>query len=100
MIMLTDGKRTFGISMETWDGNHYSPDMAAEFFEVGSLPCDDDGAYIVPDVDYCIDYARDWQDGHGDFAEDSDTKNRTVLVASLEEIQDFKRRLRMYVGGI
>lgn len=80
MIMLTDEKKTFGISMKIWDGDHYSPDMAAEFFEVGSLPCDEYGAYIVPDVEYCIDYARDWQDGHGDFAGDTDTENRLVIA--------------------
>lgn len=37
--------------------------------------------YFVDDVDYCIEYAKDWQYCRGDFAEDTDEENnRAVFV--------------------
>lgn len=34
-------------------------DFAQDWLNAGLLPCDDDGAYVVNDIDYIIDYAAD-----------------------------------------
>lgn len=75
MIILTDGKKTVSVEMVEWDGGSYSPDWSADFFEVGSLPKryidglpgGQDCAYIVPDVDYCIDQANDCANYRGEY---------------------------------
>lgn len=60
MTKLTDGKRTVEISMMVWMGTCFAPDWSNDFFDVGLLSTNDDGAYIVNDVGYCIDQAREW----------------------------------------
>ena len=62
MAKLTDGKRTVEIRMMVWLGTQYAPDWSNDFFGVGLLPMNDDGAYIVDDVEYCIDQAREWSE--------------------------------------
>lgn len=40
----------------------YAPsgvDFAEDWLNAGSLPRDEDGAYLVNDIDYIIDYATD-----------------------------------------
>lgn len=34
-------------------------DFAEEWLDAGCLPRDEDGAYLVDDIDYIIDYAND-----------------------------------------
>ena len=34
-------------------------DFAEDWFDAGRLPRDEDGAYLVDDIDYVIDYAND-----------------------------------------
>lgn len=38
-------------------------DWAEDWLNAGSLPRDADGAYLVDDIDYIIDYVRDAIDG-------------------------------------
>lgn len=81
MTRLTDGKKTVEISLKVWENNGYTPDWSMDFFEVGQLPYDDEkDAYIVEDVDYCIEYAIDWKNRRGDFSEDTDEEDRAVFV--------------------
>lgn len=65
-MKMTDGKRTIDIRMKVWNGSGYDPDWSIDFFDAGSLPRNEDGVYVVDDVDYCIDQAREWE------AEDED----------------------------
>lgn len=37
----------------------YGVDWAEDWLNAGSLPRDEDGAYLVDDIDYIIDYATD-----------------------------------------
>lgn len=37
----------------------YGVDWAEDWLNAGSLPRDADGAYLVDDIDYIIDYAND-----------------------------------------
>ena len=83
MTRLTDGKKTVEITMQTWTGDGYTPDWSYDFFEVGALKRDEDAeAYIVRDVDYCVEMAMDWKNGVGDFYNelDTDVDDRTVDV--------------------
>lgn len=38
-------------------------DFAEDWLNAGCLPRDEDGAYLVDDIDYVIDYANDAIDG-------------------------------------
>lgn len=75
MAKLTDGKRTVEIRMMIWQGTGYSPDWSDDFFDVGLLPSNDDGAHFVEDVDYCIEQAQDWAD---------EDENNEVFVEDME----------------
>ena len=86
-MKLTDTKKTVEISMCVWqDGSGYTPDWSEDFFNAGNLPYDEDReAYIVADVDHCVDQANDWAHSTGDFAMDDPDSNRTVFVEEIEE---------------
>ena len=77
---LTDGKRTVEIVMNLWTGSQYTPDFSADFFEAGALDYDEEKeAYVVEDVDYCIEQAEDWENSRGDYAEDEDCPSASAL---------------------
>ena len=60
MTRLDDGKNIIQVEMCVWNGRNYSEDWSNEFFEVGSLPWNDEtDSYIVDDVDECVDSAID-----------------------------------------
>lgn len=89
MTILTDGCKTVSIKMQTWraaDGQ-YDIDWSADFFEVGCcqlvghIDTDEYPAqpvYKVKDVDYCIDYAREWARATGDFSADEDAYKEEI----------------------
>lgn len=81
-MRLYDGKKMADIQMNTWNGREYTPDWSIDFFETGRLQYDEDvEAYLVEDVNYCIDQANDWKNADGDFYEpDADTADRNVDV--------------------
>lgn len=62
MTRLIDKNKAVEISIREWDeeNSQYGPDWAADFFEVGGLKTVEgpELAYIVDDVDYCIEYAN------------------------------------------
>lgn len=66
-MKLTDGKKTVDIRIMRWnsDSDRYDPDWSADYFDAGSLPFDEAlDAYIVNDVDDCVDMANsDDEDG-------------------------------------
>ena len=82
MARLTDGKKIVDITMQVWAYEQYSPDWSNDFFAVGRLKYDDlHDAYVVKDVDYCIEEALNWKYGEGDFAEgECDPNDRMVSV--------------------
>lgn len=58
-MKLTDGKRTVEITIRRWNGSGYDPDWSMDYFCAGSLPYNEEkDAYIVDDVQYCIDMAN------------------------------------------
>lgn len=87
MIRLIDNNKAVEISIREWDeeNSQYGPDWSADFFEVGGLETvsEPEIAYIVDDVDYCIEYANDMVAGVGDFAGDPQP-NQVVLVDELD----------------
>lgn len=72
MIRLIDDSKVVEISIREWDdeGSQYGPDWSADFFGAGGLKSveGEELAYVVDDVDYCIEYANDMVNGEGDFA--------------------------------
>ena len=72
MIRLIDNNKVVEISIREWDEEslQWGPDWSADFFNVGGLETVDEPelAYIVDDVDCCIEYANDMVAGVGDFA--------------------------------
>lgn len=75
MIRLIDNNKAVEISIREWDEENmqYGSDWAADFFEVGNLKHVEDEelnlAYVVDDVDYCIEQANDMVPEGGGFAE-------------------------------
>lgn len=92
MTRLIDNNKAVEISIREWDeeNTQYGPDWSADFFEVGTLESIDapeldcDPAYIVADVDYCIEQANDMVAGIGDFAEAGPQPNQFVDVTELD----------------
>ena len=82
MARFTDGSRTVEIAMRVWEGTGYSADISDDFFSVGELRYNDEtSAYIVDDVDYCIEVAEFWEAGHweGDeYATEEEVANRRI----------------------
>lgn len=71
MTRFTDGKKTVCISMSVYEYGSMSPDWEKDFFDVGSLPYDDEeDVYTVDDVEYLVEQANDWQQGVGDYEDD------------------------------
>ena len=87
MTRLTDGARIVEITMKVWDKDKgsYGPDISGEFYDVGGLNRDEKtGAYIVLDVEYCIEQANDWRDSIGDFYYDEPNDGNTVFVKEVQ----------------
>lgn len=88
MIRLIDNSKAVEISIREWDeeNTQYGPDWSADFFEVGGLKTVDDPefAYIVEDVDYCIEQANDMVAGIGDFDISGPQPNQVVDVTELD----------------
>ena len=71
------------------------------FFEAGGLEYDKDkDAYIVEDVDYCIDYAMDWKNGTGDFYCDDNNEEKIVDVRLLMNSMITEKRMIDEGGNI
>lgn len=50
---------SFGRSVELHLFASSGVDFAEDWLNAGALPRDEDGAYLVDDIDYVIDYAND-----------------------------------------
>lgn len=74
-MIIIDNKRAADIRMRAWDdeASQYGQDFAADFFAGESTNYVDTVEYgrVVKcdDIEYCLDYARDYVNGSGDFAE-------------------------------
>ena len=80
-MKITDGKKTVEIRMMVWEGNGYSPDWSADFFDAGGLPYDDEkDVYTVDDVDYCIEQAMEWKETNEGFMGEIKTEDNCVWV--------------------
>lgn len=88
MTRLIDNNKAVEISIREWDeeNTQYGPDWAADFFEVGGLETvsEPELAYIVDDVDYCIEQADDMVAGEGDYSDCEPQPMLEVLVVDLD----------------
>lgn len=98
-MKLTDGKATIEITMTTWDAPRacYTPDISANFFADGHADYDRDvDAYIVADLDYCIEQARAWAAYAGDYADDDYEGERSIDITYLHDHEPEKKNLTLY----
>lgn len=71
------------------DKKHHGNDISADFFADDQAEYIADGSMIVDDIDYCVDYAKEWVDGIDDFADEDgfhvtqDTAYRMALIDDL-----------------
>lgn len=81
-MKMTDGKKLVQVTMKIWNGSGYGPDLANEFFETAGLEFDGEvDAFMVGDVDYCIEQMEDWKNCTNDYIDDEDPDgNRRVDV--------------------
>lgn len=83
----TDGKRTITLELRERDPQtgQDRPDWSNDFYDTGILEQNEDGAFIVGDLDYLIGQALDWKYSAGDFYEDppADSIFRLVYVNGL-----------------
>lgn len=88
MVRLIDNSKAVEISIREWNEENpgYGPDWSADFFEVGGLKTVDvpELAYIVDDVDYCIEQANDMAAGEGDYSDCEPQPMLEVLVVDLD----------------
>ncbi len=96
-MILTDGKRYAEITIRTWndDAQWYSPDWSLDFYDAGNLnhheiEYDDNvnTAYMVDDIDYCIEQAMDMVNGIGDY--DTPSPDEHVDVTWLDDVKVLK----------
>lgn len=86
-MKMTDGKKLVEVTMKIWNGSGYGPDWANEFFETAGLEFDGEvDAFMVNDVDYCIEQMEDWKNCANDYIDDEDPDgNRYVDTVTLLE---------------
>lgn len=78
-MIISDYNRAIFIEMKIWQGTGYSPDFSNDFFDAGLLPHGeiqdtDELVYLVDNVDYCIDQAKDWE---------QEDENNTVFIREI-----------------
>lgn len=84
---LTDGNRV--MRFEMWEENIFTMftgiDFSNDFFEVGSLFYDEaTNAYMVGDLEYCVEQMRDWMSYSGDYYYDSQDDGTFRLGSAVE----------------
>ena len=84
MTHFTD-KTGFILNIRMTD-NNTGCDFEHDFFEVGGLEQDDNGNYIVDDIDYLVDQAKDCWACYGDYAiDDENTEPTFCLFYTIED---------------
>lgn len=84
-MKITDGKRTISITMKQWDGAGWSSDFSEDFFADGKSVFDrNQEAYVVKDIDYCIEQAMDWKYGNGDYATEKDLLSPSEKLVEID----------------
>ena len=91
MAKMTDGKKYVDLYMGYWMNDHYTIDFSDDFFEVGSIPSDEEGFHLVDDLDYCVEMMEDWCNGLGDYYGDEDNDpnfdSRVIGINTIKEVK-------------
>lgn len=89
MIRLTDGKFIIQVEMIEFQNGVEFPDYSADFLMWGLLIYDEDNeAYVVRDLDYCIDQMLDWEIGIGDYEYPRMSSTRIERFTSSDYVGD------------
>jgi len=95
MTILIDKTKAVKVTIREWDADsvQYGPDWSNDFFANNDMEYVDGlgNAYLVDDVDYCVEQANDMVAGVGDFAEYGPQPCQCVDVTVLDfdELVDF-----------
>jgi len=74
-------KSTGRISEIELTSDKYPGDWSQDFFNTGELEYDeDDDAYIVNSIEYCIEQATDWANDAGDYDSEEEPDNDVKYV--------------------
>lgn len=85
-MKLTDNNKTIDITMHTWNGSDWGLDWSVDFFSIPHAYSEELDAYVVDDVDYCIEQAKDWENNEGDFSDlEDDPDDKCVCIEVLSE---------------
>ena len=82
-MKLRDANFKINLFMRNWTGNGWSRDLSEDFFEAGGLPVDENGFYLVNDVQYCVDQAEDYRMGRGNFFGCGKQESLDVMAVAL-----------------
>lgn len=86
MVRLFDDKICADIMIKRWEGNGYSCDISADYYDVGGLEYDSEkDAYRVKDVQYCIDILDDADEG---INAECETDEEKVWEAFIDIVKD------------
>lgn len=100
-MRFTDRERVAEITMRTWDGESWGQDFSADILTDGKAAYDEAlDAYLVNDLDYVIDYAKDWQAGTGDFRGCGAGESDELVIDVRDVIEDYDQTAAsLYDGG-
>lgn len=100
-MRFTDRERIAEITMRTWDGESWGQDFSADILTDGKAAYVEAlDAYLVNDLDYVIDYAKDWKAGTGDFCGCGAGENDELVIDVRDVIEDYDQTAAsLYDGG-
>lgn len=88
-MRFTDRERIAEITMRTWDGESWGQDFSADILTDGKAAYVEAlDAYLVNDLDYVIDYAKDWKAGTDDFCGCGAGENDELVINVRDVIED------------
>lgn len=86
-MRFTDREKILEIEMRTFDGTSHGQDFSGEFFSSPNLTYNEyRDAYLVDDVDYLVEQAKDWKAGRGDFFECGAGENDDYFITVYEDV--------------
>ena len=94
MTAFTDDGKTvvqIGLYEHSVDSIFQRVDFSCDFYEVGSLPYNEEiGAYVVDDVEYLIEQAEDWLNQRGDFRDDVVPEGKEREIRILDNLYTYE----------
>ena len=100
-MRFTDKERVAEITMRLWDGTRWGQDISGEMLSEPDMQFSNaHDAWLVDNVDYVIDYVKDWKNGTGDFYGHGVGDDGEYFVDVKDVIEDYDQTAAsLYDGG-